>query len=336
MRKEASLEQWKVLYEVAVKFKTLKPWDQLWDMDLTTILLPEYKEPFFCSVMGKAGECIAIGTYEGFNAIHGFYYVAENHKIPPTQMIRYQNNLMCYFGIRDELSSKELNVIKELGLKFRGKNEWIYFRSFETGYAPYILDEPQVVQLTLVLQQFYMALKALIEGRLKVNFESGNILYRKYDDDSKLWLTYEAPNIIPPRIHMTPVINNELLLAKLNKLEATSNEIELDTLYLNVVINDKEFARPFLGNLLIIADCKSGMLIEQNMLSPKDDVIENILGILINYLMQMGKPKTVYVRDEYMQDYLKDLCERIGVFLKVKGKLKAIDKFEKEYLKRGF
>ena len=181
-----------------------------------------------------------------------------------------------------------------------------------------------------------MALKALIEGRIKVGFESGNILYRKYDDESKLWLTYEAPNIIPPRNRMTLVINDELLLAKLNKLKAAGNEIELDTLYLNAVINDKEFERPVLGNLLLIADCKSGQLVDQNMLSPKDDLIQNIFGIFINYLMQMGKPKTVYVRDEYMQDYLKDLCARIGVPLKVKGKLKAIDTFEKAYLRQRF
>lgn len=164
---------------------------------------------------------------------------------------------MCYFGSRDELSSKELKVIKALGLKFRGKNEWIYSRAFETGYAPDILDETQVVQLTLVFQQLYMALKYFIEGKVKVDFESGNILYRNYDDESKLWLTYEAQNIIPKRVRRTPVINDELLLVKLNKLKVSRNEIELDTLYLNFVINDKEFEKPFLGKLLIIADCKS-------------------------------------------------------------------------------
>jgi len=63
MRKEASLEQWRSLYEVAIKFKTLKPWNNLWDIDLTEIVLPEYEKPFFCSVMGRAGECIAIGSY---------------------------------------------------------------------------------------------------------------------------------------------------------------------------------------------------------------------------------------------------------------------------------
>lgn len=334
MRKEANLHQWKLLYDVAIRFKALKPWDYLWDTDFAKILLPEYEEPFFCSVMGKAGECIAIGVYEGFDAINSLHYITDNQQISSTQFIRYQNNLICYFGNRDELSSKDLRVIKDLGLKFRGKNEWIYFRSFKTRYAPYILDELQVVRLTSVFQQLYMILKHYVEGRIKVNFESGNILCRKYDDGSKLWLNFEAPNIIAPRTRMNPVITDELLMEKLNKLKATGNEIELDTLYLNAVINDKEFERPFLANLLIIADRKSGIIIDQNMLSPKDEIIENIFGMFINYMMQNGKPKTVYVRDEYIQDYLADLCDRIGVLLKVKGKLKAIDAFEKLYSRR--
>jgi len=333
MRKEANLEQWRLLYEIAIRFKMLKPWKQLWDMDLTRIELPEYQEPFFCSVMGKGGECYAIGTYVGFDAINGFYFIADNEQISSTQYIRYQNNLMCYFGDRGELTSKELKVIKDLGLKFRGKNEWIYFRSFETGYAPYILDEPQVVQLTIVFHQLYLSLKYFIENRIKVNFESGNILYRRYDEASKLWLTSEAPNIIPPVVRMSPAIDDELLLVKLSKLKATNNEVEFDTLYLNIVINDKEFDKPFLGNMLIIADCKSGVIIDQNMLSPNDEVIENILGIFINYLKQTGKPKAVYVRDDYMKGFLENLCGRIGVVLKVKGKLKAIDSFEKSYMR---
>ena len=36
MRKEALLEQWKQLYEVATRIK-LKPWEKLWDMDLIAV-----------------------------------------------------------------------------------------------------------------------------------------------------------------------------------------------------------------------------------------------------------------------------------------------------------
>ncbi len=336
MRKEASLEQWQSLYEVAIKLKELKPWEHLWDMDLIAILLPEYEEPFFCSVMGKAGECNAIGTYEGLEHIQGFYYVVDNPKIPFSQMVRYQNNMMCYFGNRQELQSKELKIIKDLGLKFRGKNEWIYFHSFETGYAPYTLEQSQVVKLTLVFRQLYMALAALIEEKVKVDFQEGNILLRTFEEESNLWYTYETPNFIPPRIQRKITISDELLVTKLAKNEETKDEIELDTLYINAVINDKTLERPILGNLLILADRKSGIIIDQNMLSPEDNLTNNVLNIFINYVMQKGKPKTLCVRDEYMLDLLQDLCDRIGVTIKVNEKLKVIDSFEKSFSMRGF
>lgn len=38
MRKETTLDQWKVLYEVTTRIKELKPWENFWDMDLIGVL----------------------------------------------------------------------------------------------------------------------------------------------------------------------------------------------------------------------------------------------------------------------------------------------------------
>ena len=37
MRKEASIQEWKDLYQAATKIKELKPWEHFWDMDLIGI-----------------------------------------------------------------------------------------------------------------------------------------------------------------------------------------------------------------------------------------------------------------------------------------------------------
>jgi|GEM_PF-2714536 len=34
MSQEASLQEWKELYEAAIKIKSMQPWNYLWDMDL--------------------------------------------------------------------------------------------------------------------------------------------------------------------------------------------------------------------------------------------------------------------------------------------------------------
>lgn len=52
MRKEASLEQWKALYEVTTRIKELKPWEKLWDLDIIGIQNGKEEDTTFFSIMG--------------------------------------------------------------------------------------------------------------------------------------------------------------------------------------------------------------------------------------------------------------------------------------------
>ena len=51
-----------------------------------------------------------------------------------------QSCITWYAGDRDEVPEAQKKVIRELGLKFRGKGQWQYFLSFEKGYTPFTLD----------------------------------------------------------------------------------------------------------------------------------------------------------------------------------------------------
>ena len=138
MRKEASLELWRELYDLAVEIKKLEPWNYLWDMDLIEIQLPGYQEPVYCSVMGKGGQCYGIGLYEGSKGLADFNMIAtaDEFMLPTAYVMGEQSNLSCYFGDREEVPREQKAVIKELGLKFRGRGQWIYFESYKKRYLP--------------------------------------------------------------------------------------------------------------------------------------------------------------------------------------------------------
>ncbi len=53
MRQEATLTEWKELYEVATRIKELEPWKDLWDMDLIALRFGDDEEPVFMSVLGR-------------------------------------------------------------------------------------------------------------------------------------------------------------------------------------------------------------------------------------------------------------------------------------------
>jgi hypothetical protein len=171
MRKEATLQEWKELYEISLKIKDLKPWELFWDVDIITIVLSENEPPYYCSVMGRGGECFGIGTYIGAEGMDGFFNIVTNQSMPSTQLIRYQNGLFSYLGDRNELSQKDFIIIKSLGYKFRGKNQRLYFQSCKPPYAPYTLDKEEVRTLTGVFVQLYGAICDYANNKMKVDFE---------------------------------------------------------------------------------------------------------------------------------------------------------------------
>ena len=330
MRVEAKIEEWKELYEAAIKLKNLKPWETLWSMDLITIIESNKKEPCICSVMGKMGDCYGIGAYNGFNAIKGFYEMNFTEGIPPHQLIRYQNNMMCYYGNRDELTTKELKIVKELGLKFRGKNNWIYFRTFEKGYVPYMPNREEVLEFTKILNNLYNAIKSLNDG-LSVDFENNKTLMHRFDEKSNDWISSEENLLIPDMSYSVPILQDELLINKLKKQKKDGSLLELDIAYLNTVVNDKEYEKPIGTRLCMLVDSNEGFVLEQVLLKPNDDEVNLIFGIIINYILQKGKPERVLVRDGYMASILMDLCERINVEIFESSTLDAIDEFVESF-----
>ena len=58
MRTEATMEEWKKLYEAASRIRKLEPWELLWDMDIIGIQADENPENMvFYSILGKSGDC---------------------------------------------------------------------------------------------------------------------------------------------------------------------------------------------------------------------------------------------------------------------------------------
>jgi len=334
MRSEAKLEEWKALYDIAIKLKDLKPWEKLWDMDLITVIEPDKKEPCVCSIMGRGGEFYAIAAYDGLNSIKSFFEMTYNNEVPGNQLIRYQNNIMCNYGNRDELTTKELKIIKELGLKFRGKNNWIYFRTFESGYAPYMPNRDEVLEFTKTLKHVYMAIEDLNNG-MHVDFENGKTLMRKFEDENNQWVNSEESVIIPDMDYPVPILNDELLINRLKKQKQDNSILELDIAYLNSTINDRGYDKPLIPRLFMLVDSSAGVILSQNMVTPEDDVVDVIFENVINYIIQRGRPKNIVVRDAYMASILIDLCEQTGIEVIESLKLHTLDEFVESFYQFG-
>ena len=132
MATPATLEQWKELYDLAIEITKLKPWNSYWDMDLIAVETKKNEEPNFVSIMGKSGTCTGISVYRGMEGYSDFCQISnDDYNVPATFVMSDQNCITCYWGNRDEIDDEMYSIIKQLGLRFRGNGNWIYFKTFE-------------------------------------------------------------------------------------------------------------------------------------------------------------------------------------------------------------
>ena len=70
------------------------------------------------------------------------------------------------------MEAEDRAVLKQLGLRFRGRGQWIYFRYMIPGQFPWFLDAGQAELLTSALQNLFMLCKCYMEGKLKPDFDA--------------------------------------------------------------------------------------------------------------------------------------------------------------------
>ncbi|KEH98502.1 hypothetical protein Z968_05420 [Clostridium novyi A str. 4552] len=326
MRIEASLEEWRELYNVAIEIHKIKPWTKLSVLDLITIFLKGQEEPCLCSVMGQLGERYGVYMYIGDEAITDFFQLINSSDMPHNQIIRYQNSVICHFGSREELVKEEREIIKKLGIKFRGKNNWIYFRVNEKGYSPYMPDKDQVLMITEILKNLYMAIGALNEG-LNVRFKQGKALFRVFNEERDLWLNFEDNTYVPRERYMVAEIDDELFLKRLNKQPRTNNILELDVIYLSTFMRSKILEKMSLMKLALVVDGETGELFRNEIVTLEDNEMDILFRCLIDYITIIGIPKIILVRDIYTNNVLSDICSKLNIEMHISSTLYSIDRF---------
>ncbi len=149
-----SLQEWKALYEAALEFKELAPWNWMHDSDIFGVKDPVSGEIGYCCIMGAAGEHYALGLYLGSEGLGGLSRILSGEFSEfKDEALYVQKCLMAFFEDRKYLQKQDLQQIKALGLKFRGSNAWPLFRSYVPGFVPWYLAGEEARFLTVALKQ---------------------------------------------------------------------------------------------------------------------------------------------------------------------------------------
>ena len=353
MRKEATIEQWKELYEVATRLKEMKPWETFWDLDVIGIQSGKEEDMAFYSILGHGGGCYGIVVYEGYEGLNDFMMISmqETLNLPVDYVMHQQNNLTCYWGDRNELSAKQRAIVKELGYKYRGKNQWLYFLSFEPGYYPYNLDQSEVFRMTnyfrnleLALQYYEsaqvdqdevvrmtehflnleIALQHYDKLQVPVDFEHGEMFCLAFNEDKKSWNFGARPLPSTAFQFGNLIITDDELLGELAEAPKCDVVLEVDIAVLGISVSDKQFKRPANPATCMIADAASGMMLKCELQEPEEDLIASLAEEIVGFILQIGAPKEIRVSNILVESGLEQICLVCGVKLRRVKRLRAI------------
>jgi len=148
------LDAWRRLYAAADLIKKLAPWTWMDETDVFGVQLPETDEIGYVSIMGALGSHFAVSVYLGDNALHRFLDIEETPETEESVMRLLElPQLMVSFEDREVLEKEDRDIIKQLGVKYRGRNNWPLFRSYRPGFYPWLLEASEVENLTIALEQ---------------------------------------------------------------------------------------------------------------------------------------------------------------------------------------
>ncbi len=328
---EPTMEEWRELYQAAIEFERIGCWDWMWDTDMFGVKNPETGEIGYCCVMGGAGEYYGLGVYLGTEGLEGYQRIQAGEILPSSpDALFVQKCLMVSFEDRDFLDKRDIDLIKKLGLKFRGKTAWPLFRNYCPGYFPWYLDAAEVRFLTHVLQQ-------TIEVSLRFKNNPGlfdpprNSINKYLVRVSELKdgiLCWRDEWLEPEPLEKTEIKSNPVDINLLRKIDRVitrrQGTWEVDFFYFPEAVREKN-ERPYYPLVVLWVNHNSGYVFNSHLVKSKENLSD--LPLLFMKIVENIRllPKVILVRREEAFGLLLSVARALGIKLRLVERLVIIE-----------
>lgn len=317
---------WQRILELSEKLKNLQPWKWIDDAQIFAIQDPETKEYVYCSIMGARSMEYGLSAFIGMEGVEYLRGLQTELDIDGKYYLK-QRSLQVSFSNRDELSKEDVQLLKEHGKSYRGKNQWPQFRSFYPGFYPWILDEDEVRLFSLVIEQaIEVSLLAKKDSKLLGQGYLEWFFARKYDPTADQWINEEiSDETYPNRWEGIPLFVNELELQELKRsLQISNNPLEFDSDYILTPIQDRPNERPYYPLLALSVERKHGLIVYSDMVKA-NNVVAATQEALVGLIKQLNCiPSEIWIREEILP-YLYEMAKKLNIQLIVSQELPLLE-----------
>lgn len=323
--------EWAALYQAAIAFKEAACWEWMLDSDLFGVNNPEDGEIGYCCVMGNLGEHFALGVYRGAEGLASYMRVADSDPDEPDpDVLLGQQCLMASFEDRELLDTRDREQIKAMGLKFRGRNAWPQFRSYEPGLFPWYLTGAEARFLTTALHQTLdVALRLRANEALLDPPEDGEIFLVRVPAGDAQAPTWHDEWLPAPTLLQQVVVAPTPDAARIQRIKQTirsrSGSWESDFFLTTSAVQEHKGERPYYPIMLLWVDHRTGMVLPPQLTNASNHRAEYQNHLLD--LIEQGRniPKEIRVAKAEALALLGPIADELGIKLRQVGELPMLD-----------
>ena len=328
-------DEFRRLYEAAMAFKEQAPWEWMLEEELFGVRNPETGQIGYASVMGRLGEHLALGVYLGSEGLMGFYQLSARKEKSSADLFFETPQLQASFEDREVLSDKDRQVIKSLGLRFRGRQEWPLLRSYVPGYVPWFLTPGEARFLTVALQQSLEVAGRLQENPSLLEPPRPELLMVRSLGDRGWQDEWVEP--APVQVRLPALLHEESVAALQQQLVIQPWKLEVG-LYGLSGIREREGGRPYLGYHLMVVESTSGFIAGGDLPLGEPSFEEMWVQVPRRFVEAAirlgGLPAEIAVRREKLHHYLAPTAGQLGIKVSTSDRLPALDLVRRELERR--
>lgn len=331
----AEAEDCRPLFELMNRVRDLEPWQWMTETDIFGVQHPDTGEIGFVSVMGEAGEHYAISAYRDARGLYGFWHMQDvGPNMQPEDLLRTPH-LQASFEDREMLDARDYQIIKSLGLKYRGRNAWPQFRSYRPGYAPWFIEKYEAEFLRYILEQV-LVVAPRVQQQPKLLDPQGDHHYlvrvAQRDGDTLKWEDQIMPIENPAPSEITIDIEPGLF-EMVEQLPRARYRLEADFFMLYSTVGERD-ERPYFPYALMMLDTTHDILLTTELLSPIPSLAAmwaKLGPTVLKQLIQHGAvPSEIRVSDKLLFSVLQPFAKALKLKVKRVRRLPMLDRARME------
>ena len=333
--KPPSMQQWKALYDAASEFKAIECWDWMWGSDMFGVQDPTSGEIGYCSVTGRLREYFALTVYLGTEGINGYASMRRGKSRSAAESLLHQLKcLVASFEDREFLEGRDMEILRGLGLKFRGRDAWPLFRSYRPGYHPWYLTAAEAECLTLALKQTMdVALRFRDDPDMLTPPAKNRYLVRVYEQ-AKGGPKWKDEWLVPRPLERQEVVAEPVDRDSLERIKRGIQERrgvwELDFSHSPMAVSEAKGSRPYYPYMLLCVDHDSGFVLISEIAGSGENPSEAVRRIPGLVERTGFLPKEMWVASEDALELVGPFAAGLGIELKRVKRLPALQRARSE------